>query len=363
VKSFVCLIALPVCLLIAPPVPALAQKLSEIGIDRSGLSMQDEATRQKTLENIHALHATWFRDGPSSGSAQGVANLVDEVKLAKRQNLKVLMNIVQMDEDYDGPLPTHDHGWKAKKLSQINLNKFAQRFRSLLGALKAADLTIDAVEFGNEDDSYYYDADVPNGHVASQEELHTWLRGYGEFLKAGAGILHDSRYYPQAKIITFGIAHGCDQCGGPPQHLSNPAQAVATLKSVDGINYIDNASYRVDGYGTHIYASPSVGGPGVTALLRQDVWALGRDKPFWITEWGYLEPKFPNKRGQTLSQGLKEVLDAFDDLSQRVPIGPMLFYSYNSGLKDAKGNPSGLVDANGEFVPAASVLSARASQK
>jgi hypothetical protein len=135
------------------------------------------------------------------------------------------------------------------------------------------------------------------------------------------------------------------------------------LKDVDGFNYLDNASYRVDGYGTHIYASPSVGGPGATALLRQDVWALGRDKPLWITEWGFTDgTKFPNKKGQNASQALAEILAAFDDLSQRTPIGPMLFYSYNSGLMDGKGNPSGLVDANGEFVPAASVLSVRAAQ-
>jgi hypothetical protein len=42
------------------------------------------------------------------------------VRLAKQQNLKVLVNIVQMDEDYEVPLLTHDHGWKAKKLTQIN---------------------------------------------------------------------------------------------------------------------------------------------------------------------------------------------------------------------------------------------------
>jgi len=349
-------------LLIAAAAPARAQKLPEIGINRSGLSRLVEAEQQKTLQNIRALHAAWFRDGPTSGSPQAIASFVGEVELAKQQGLKVLVNIVQMDEDYDIPLFRHDHGWNAKKLSQINLDKFAGRLRRLLDALKAASLTIDAAEFGNEDDSYYYDADVPNGHVANSQELHTWLRGYGEFLKTGASLLHDPRYYPQAKIITFGIAHGCDSCAGPMQHLSNPAKIVAMLKSVDGTNYIENAAYDVDRYGTHIYASPSVGGPGVTALLRQDVWALGRDKPFWITEWGYLDPKFPNKKGQSLSQGLKEVIDAFDDLSQRVPIGPMLFYSYNSGLTDASGKPSGLVDSKGDFTPAASVLEARAAR-
>ncbi len=267
-----------------------------------------------------------------------------------------------MDEDYDVPLFRHDHGWNAKKLSQIDLKKFAGRLGRLLTALKAANLSIDAVEFGNEDDSYYYDADVPNGHVVSVQELHTWLRGYGEFLKAGASLLHEPRYYPEAKIITFGIAHGCDTCAGPPQHLSDPAKVVAMLKNVDGFDYIENSSYRIDGYGTHIYTAPSVGGRGVTALLRQDVWALGRDRPFWVTEWGYLDPKFPNKKGQSLSQGLQEVLDAFDDLSRRVPIGPLLFYSYNSGLTDAAGKPSGLVNAQGGFTPVANVLAARAAR-
>jgi len=346
-----------------PGRPALAQKDSEIGIVRSGLSMQDEATWEKTLEDIRALHATWFRDGPSSGSPQGIANFVEEVRLAKQQQLKVLVNIVQMDEDYDIPLPMNDHGWRAKKLSQIDLKKFAQRFSNLLDALKQAHLAMDAVEFGNEDDSYYYNADVPNGHSAGPAELHTWLRGYGEFLKTGAEILHDPRYYPQAQIVTFGIAHGYTAPGHPPQSLSNPASIVAMLKEVDGFNYLDNAGYHVAGYGTHIYASPANAGRSATALLRQDIWALGRDKPFWITEWGFTDAtKFPNAKGQTASQGMKEMLDALDDLGRRVPIGPMFFYSYNSGLQDARGKESGLVDQKGDFVPAASVLSARGAR-
>jgi hypothetical protein len=354
------------CILVALSLlssPVLAQEVSAIGIDRSGLSREDEATRKKTLEDIRTLHAAWFRDGPTSGSAQGVANFVDEVRLAKQQNLKVLINILQMDEDYDDALPMNDHGWRAKKLSQIDLKKFSQRFRHLLGALKEANLSIDAVEFGNEDDSYYYDADVPNGHSASQTELHIWLHGYGEFLKTGAEILHEPNDYPQAQIITFGMAHGYTAPGHPSHNLSNPAQVVAMLKSVDGFNYLDNASYHVTGYGTHVYASPANAGQSATALLRQDIWALGRNKPLWITEWGFTDAsKFPNAKGQTASQGMKEMLDAFDDLGQRIPIGPMFFYSYNSGLEDAKGKESGLVDKKGSFVPAASVLSARAAQ-
>jgi hypothetical protein len=270
-----------------------------IGINRTQLSAQSEAVKEKTLGDIHMLGATWFRDGVTSGSARGVANFVDEVRRAKQHQLNVLLNIAQMDSDYDDPdaLPYwrvgKRVGWKEKKLSQINLDKFAQRFRTLLDALKAANLTIDAVEFGTEDDSYPYDADVPNGHKATPEEIKTWLHGYGQFLKTGAEILRDPRYFPQAKIITFGIAHGCDACD--MSHLSSPARFVAMLKDVDGHNYLDNSSYHVDGYGTHLYPSPNDIKNSVTSMLEQDTAALGRDKPIWITEWGFLVCKIALK--------------------------------------------------------------------
>lgn len=310
----------------------------ELGIDRSGLSMQPETVQLKTLGDISALHATWFRDGPSSGTPQGVANFVKEVRIAKQHNLKFLVNIVQMDEDYDIPLAMHEHGWKIKKLSQINLNKFSQRFRNLLGALKAANLTIDAVEFGNEDDSYYYDADVPNGHAATPAELQVWLHGYGEFLKTGALVLHDSHYYPQAKIITFGIAHNSDQYDNPPHHLSNPASIVAMLKNVNGVNYLDNTSYHVDAFGTHVYASPNGVDESATTILRQDIWALGRNRPLWVTEFGFLDKNaFPNKKGQSLSAAIDEFMATFTTMSQRIPFGPVMFYSYNGWLADSLG--------------------------
>jgi hypothetical protein len=322
-----------------PVAPAGAQTLREIGIDRSALSQQTAAVQEKTLADIRSLGATWFRDGPTSGSPQGVANFVNEVRLVKQQRLKMLVNIVQMDEDYDGPLTTHDHGWKAKKLSQINPDKFSRRLRTLLDALRAADLTIDAAEFGNEDDSYYYDADVPYDHYAAPGEVRTWLSGYGEFLKAGAEILHDPRYYPQAKIITFGIAHGCDQCAGPPRHLSDPARMVAMLKDVNGFNYLDNARYHVDGYGTHVYASPNDVGGSVAHTIREDAAALGAARPLWITEWGFVDQKsFPNRKGETLSQGLQAFLGAFDALGGWIPIGPRMFYRYDTWLSDASGN-------------------------
>jgi hypothetical protein len=133
------------------------------------------------LADIRALLASWFRDGPRSGSPQGVADFVAEIGFAQQQGLHVLVNIVPMDEDYAVPLARNDRGWNARALSRISIARFSVRFRTLLTAINAAGPAVDAVEFGNEDDSFYYDADVPVGHAASLAEIHTWLRGYGEW--------------------------------------------------------------------------------------------------------------------------------------------------------------------------------------
>jgi hypothetical protein len=118
-------------------------------------------------------------------------------------------------------------------------------------------LTIDAAEFGTEYDAHAYDADVPGDREVTPQDVQVWLRGYARFLKTGAEVLHDPRYFPQAKIITFGIAHGWTPPYKAPRHIDMPARAVAMLRNVDGFNYLDNASYHVYGYGTHLYPSPN----------------------------------------------------------------------------------------------------------
>ena len=59
---------------------------------------------------------------------------------------------------------------------------------------------------------------------------------------------------------------------------------IAALRNLDGFNYLDNAIYHVDGYGTHIYPNPDDLEQSITDLVRQDAAILGPDKPFWITE-------------------------------------------------------------------------------
>jgi hypothetical protein len=79
-------------MLTAKPEPVQATK--EFGIDRSNLTRESEAVQEKTLQGIHALHATWFRDVLSAAAKPEIhAKFVNEVRLAKQDNLKILVNV------------------------------------------------------------------------------------------------------------------------------------------------------------------------------------------------------------------------------------------------------------------------------
>jgi len=350
-------------LLLTSLVSGLAQAGQEVGIDRSNLTRESEAVQEKALQDIHALHATWFRDVLTGTTPQGLAKFVNEVRLAKQNNLKFLANVLaagaDYDEGYQSPNAGEDFrkrcGWSqgSAELSKINPAKLARRLRMQFDAVQAANLTIDAFEIGNEVDWTCFNGDVPDGHAPSEAELMTAVRGYAHFLKAASEVIHDPHYFPNAKIITFGIAHGSDRWDHPPHHFSNPARMVAMLRSLDGFNYLDNATYHIDGYGTHIYPDPDNLEQSVTDLIRQDAAILGLDKPFWITEWGLPSNRYPNKRGQTRGEGFRDFYAVLAKL--HVPFGPTFYYSHSPG-------GSQLIDANGALLPEASAVTAGANE-
>jgi hypothetical protein len=341
------------CLFLAP-ILAPAQTAKEFGIDRSNLTRLGQDVQEQTLKDIHALHATWFRDVLGAGTPSAMAAFVNEVKVAKQNDLKFLANVLPSGPDYDNPRNENEGedfkrrcGWGggSLKISQINLTKFSQRMHTQLDLVKAANLTIDAFEIGNEVDWICFNGDVPNGHEATQEEYMNAVRGYAHFLKAAAEIIHDPHYFPNAKIITFGIAHSNDQRDKPAHHFSKPARMVALLRNLDGFNYLDNPLYHVDGYGTHIYPNPDNLEQSVTDLIRQDSELLGTDKPTWITEWGLPPNAYPNKKRQTRADGIREFCAILDKVHS--PFGPPFYYAYNL-----------LLDENKRLLPEASALTA-----
>ncbi len=340
------------------PTQAEPYRQFDVGIDRSNMIWQPKPKQASIFAGIRASGVRWFRDA-FAYPPDRTSEFVDILRQAKRAQLKMLVAIIQDASDYDGAAPAENAGpafrklcgWPggSLKLSRINLSKFKSRLRGLLASLKAANLNVDAFEIGNEVDWVCFNGDVPFGRPATTNDILITARGYARFLEAAAEVIRDPRFFPSAKIITFGMSHadaGWDN--NPPHHLPNPAAFVASLRNLDGVNYLDNARYRVDGYGTHIYPDPDDIEHSTAATLSKDTKALGSDLPVWVTEFGLRKGRFPNRSGESRAQAVTSFFATLAGDSRRT-FGPVFYYDYD-------GPSWGLVDARGNLLPAAQAL-------
>ena len=204
----------------------------DVGLCRSNTIWEPKAKQAEIIAGIGATGLHWFRDA-FAYEPERIPDFVDVVRKAKLAKLKILVVIIQNAADYDGAAAEADNagpafkrrcGWESGslKLSQINTAKFQARLRGLLSSLKAENLAVDAFEIGNEVDWACFNGDVPFGRPATPGDVLVAARGYARFLQAAAEVIRDPQFFPEAKIITFGMAHADEGWDLPPHHLPNP---------------------------------------------------------------------------------------------------------------------------------------------
>jgi hypothetical protein len=343
------------CVLIAlGPALSASDGKFDVGIDRSNMIWITKPEQAAIFAGIKKTGVRWFRDA-FAYPVDRTADFVEVVRQAKQAGLKMLVIVTQSPDDYDnataanaGPDFEKLCSWRdgSLKLSQMNLGKFKDRLRGLLDALEARDLEVDAFEIGNEVDWVCFNGDVPFGRDAGPDDVSIAARGYARFLEAAAETIRDR--LPHAKLITFGMAHIDDVWDKPPRHhLPNPAAFVASLRNLDGKNYLSNARYRVDGYGSHIYPDRNDIQVSVAATLATDTQALGTDLPVWITEFGFRAGQFPNRAGENRGRAIEDFFMALAEA--RAQFGPVFYYAYDD-------DDFSLIDARGGLLPEAYVL-------
>jgi hypothetical protein len=316
----------------------------QLGVARSNLSRISPDKQQKILTGIAALGADWVRDGYN----------LEVFQRAREQHLKILEIIGPRQTDFDPSYRSENAGqefckrcgWTqgSSKLSRVNTAKMASRLRDEFDALKAANIEVDAFEIGNEYDWVCFNGDAPEGVLPTENQFKNAVRAYAHILRTAAEIIREPKYFPHAKIITFGICHSAD-----PKHSFDGDQFVAMLKNLDGFNYLDNEHYHVDGIGTHIYCSPDYVAGTLNERLRNDAKVIGKGKPFWITECGVGDAsKYPSKKGQTFQRAVQEFYNTLDERGD-VPVAAVFYYPYEA-----------LANAPGQFTPAGTVLNTRA---
>jgi hypothetical protein len=176
--------------------------------------------------------------------------------------------------------------WGTYPLSKINLGAYQKRVEVQFAAVRAANETVDAFEVGNEFDLYCNDADNPTGAewakhqwkwFLSPAQVQTFVRGYAPYLAASVASIR--KYFPQAKIITYGHS----------MPTSAPLiEALASVRDADG--KITDYTKLVDGYGAHLYPVSDTTLNMVedaTNVLRGDAahYPHMNEKSIWITEW------------------------------------------------------------------------------
>ncbi|MEP7031485.1 MAG: hypothetical protein ABI830_11180, partial [Pseudolabrys sp.] len=336
-----------ICALALGAAPALAQSF-ETGIARSHMIWQSQQKQAAIFAGIKKTGVGWFRDD-FSDPPERIADFVNVVRQAKAAGLKMLVVVTQSASDYDnaaadnaGPAFQKLCGFPngSLKLSQINVDKFKSRLRGLLAAAQAARLAIDAFEIGNEVDWVCFNGDVPFQRNATADDVRAAARGYARFLEAAAGVIRANA--PRAKIITAGLAHIDDSWDKPPRsHLPEPAAFMASLRNLDGKNYLKD----IDGYGVHIYPDANDVARSTAAVLAADRAAYGAEAPLWITEFGFRSNQFPNRAGQTRGRAIELFFEALSGTR----LGPVFYYGY-----DDEG--FSLLDGKGALLPEAFVL-------
>ena len=260
-----------------------------------------EARRNAIFDGVARLNVGWFRDGFGADTVKDAQLFADTVAQIHARGMKMLAVVGPTGSDFNpkdriaGNPSINGCQWGTAPLGKIDLAKFSHRIRTHFDALRQAGLGVDAFEIGNELDLYCNDADMP---MTSEFAKHHWQwflsagqvrefdAGYAPFLKTFVGLIRE--YFPQAKIITFGMSNP----------TGNSAALIAGLaRFTDDAGQTFDYTTLVDGYGTHLYPNTSTTQRMVRDMSRELLEQAAElpdsaDKPLWITEWNPSDSAF-----------------------------------------------------------------------
>lgn len=301
-----------------------------------------------TVSGIANLGSTWLRTNMRATSL--ASTFAGIVVAANHANQHVIAQILVDPDDFDNPAGSTannttaftqlcGYSGGALRVSQTNVALFTRRFTSYLKSLKAAGAIVEAFEIGNEYDWACFNGDIPlGGSAIKAASLTPFIQKYALLVKAAKQVM--TTYYPQSQLITFGAAN-CfmfvtTSCVQDPQNL------LAALQNINGLNYLD----FVDGFGEHLYPSPTDIPSALTALQNISK-VLGVTKPFWITEWG-----FNNTSGQSRYLEFRQFLELMNSTGS-IPVAHLMLYNYASADSWSllSGGATGSVDAEARIFP------------
>lgn len=331
------------------PVPPIIEDLFKNkpvqSIARSNLAWADTNTQNQVINTVGSMEVGWYRD-----AIRGTVLAEKNAALYKRvqdTGKKILITVMVDVEDFANPSAATVYagsafnakcGWPGgiQKLSMMDLDLMQKRLENNLNALKKAGVTVDAFEIGNELDWVCFNGDLPMDRPVEDSELLAHARAYGRFLARAEQVIHQSKYYPNAKIVSHGVANGPGITH--PGMMKNPGKVIAMLKNVDGVNY----QKHLDVLGIHVYMEP-VAAKNAGAYVKDFKGDTGTSLPVWVTEWGFRQNQFSNPATGRYN-AFKDFYQSVKNSNQKVD--NMFYYAL-----DSFGDGFAIVDGNYTLLP------------
>lgn len=308
----------------------------QIGVDRSNLAWTSTATQNNVIQALSHIPAAWYRDVYRSNAAQTNALLFKRIQ---DQGKHILVNILQNSNDYDDPAASVAYatstafsslcGWSGGNhpLSKIDYTLFDYHLATNLQALRNAGVVVDAFEIGNEFDSVCFNPDLPIDQPITDAQLPQYAGLYAQFLEHAVAVVHEPQFYPNAQILTFGIANANDKTLNG--FIEHPGVMLSLLSNINGHNDLD----LVNQIGLHIYPSPTNLAPVSNALNLTQQQLGANMKPVWFTEFGFRTTAFSSPGGKSLYRAYE---DFYDSVARSpVPVTTLSVYAvddFPSGL-------------------------------
>jgi hypothetical protein len=237
-------------------------------------------------------------------------------------------------------------------LSDAYPETFGASIAAQLAPIEAAGVPLTALQLGNEINGPYFNgdflpalatgrvmglSDLDNPNDPEGQEIAASYRAYLPLLAVLKDVRDHSNVNRRTPIISAGMGDGGLPGKRPGQKLdgvSVPA-TFAFLRRI-GIDKL------VDGYGVHVYPSgdPHRSASTRTADLKQDAFALcTRDKPCWLTEWGWrnTDQSCPLK-DETRAQLTQLEREAFEPFVEQAQLAGILYYMWGGLPEQRTGN-------------------------
>ncbi len=250
----------------------------------------------RNVAALAALPAPWYREFSFTPSA--MAQEIDGLRQVQAQGKRLLLVLTPDPADYDPPPPYKYAGDPKYRsfcgssrgmlpLSGVDPARLAKRLAATLGQLKAAGISLGAVEIGNELDQVCFNGDLPVDRPGDvpEDQLLPYAEAYARFLDTAVDVIKQPRFYPDARILTFGTSNTIKAL--PDHAFQNDGMFISLLRNIAGKNLLS----QVDAFAVHMYPDPRndhLIAPALQTLLAQ----AGETKPIWITEWGYATSYF-----------------------------------------------------------------------